>query len=334
MFPGAAQLLLLPPGTSQLCSPGRRAQGADAELAGRPGRSPRACRRAGCTASSARPSCAACRLRQRSSRRCRSPSPAWSWTAPCARCAPAPLGGGSLTCGAPTWRTAAQVLSTAFLAGQGPHPEQATRDWMWLGKDIAAVWPDLAGTGAPAARRAAGCTSSAPCARARPHAGPCTVADTEFPTFPETYMDAHIRYTAALQAEPQSRPTGSPAAHLRECHADRVSCWCRPQPTGMQMRICWSSHMARWAPAVGGWAPALMRCHFPQQQPCWVGVSVSRAPQAVGKSVTRILPYVSVFSVDHCGFTVASRSRDAQGDWDPWKLEDKSGSSGVQWSKR
>ena len=56
--------------------------------------------------------------------------------------------------------------------------------------------------------------------------------------------------------------------------------------------------------------------------------------QAVGKSVTRILPYVSVFAVDHCGFTVATRSKDAQGDWDPWKLEEKTGATGVQWSKR
>ena len=57
--------------------------------------------------------------------------------------------------------------------------------------------------------------------------------------------------------------------------------------------------------------------------------------QAVGKSVTRLLPYVSVYAVDHCGFTVAHRVKDAQGDWEvSWKLEEKSGATGVQWSKR
>ena len=43
-----------------------------------------------------------------------------------------------------------QVLSTAFLAGQGPPAGQSTKDWMWNGKDIASVWPDLAGEGAAA----------------------------------------------------------------------------------------------------------------------------------------------------------------------------------------
>ena len=42
-----------------------------------------------------------------------------------------------------------QVLSTAFLAGQGPLAGQTTKDWMWSGKDIASVWPDLAGEGRP-----------------------------------------------------------------------------------------------------------------------------------------------------------------------------------------
>lgn len=56
--------------------------------------------------------------------------------------------------------------------------------------------------------------------------------------------------------------------------------------------------------------------------------------QAVGKSVTRLLPYVSVYQVDHCGYTVAWRGRDKDGEWDNWNLEDSGGSTGVHWSKR
>ena len=90
-----------------------------------------------------------------------------------------------------------QVLSTAFLAGQGPHPEQSTRDWMWMGRDIATVWPDLAGSGASCWSRLL--KLPAACAEQLWDAGPSSVADTDFPSFPETYVDAHIRYTEALQ---------------------------------------------------------------------------------------------------------------------------------------
>lgn len=141
-----------------------------------------------------------------------------------------------------------EVLSTAFLAGQGPEKGQSIRSWMWQGKDLSQAWANQIGK------------------------GDASYVDLDFPAFPETFGDAHIRYTEALQRA-----------------ADR--------------------HLGK-------------------------NILVVTHGEAVGKSVTRLLPYVSVYSVDHCGYTVAWRPQDAAGEWENWHLEDKGGSTGVHWSKR
>ncbi|KAK9915097.1 hypothetical protein WJX75_004696 [Coccomyxa subellipsoidea] len=53
--------------------------------------------------------------------------------------------------------------------------------------------------------------------------------------------------------------------------------------------------------------------------------------EAVRRSVARLLPWATVYEVQHCGFTVARRERDAEGDWDAWELEDQDCTRGVSW---
>ncbi|KAK9815105.1 hypothetical protein WJX73_007686 [Symbiochloris irregularis] len=141
-----------------------------------------------------------------------------------------------------------EVMSTAFLAGHGPPKGQAAQAWMWQGKALTGVWKDQIGE------------------------GQVSYAEHDFANFPETYGDAHIRYTEALQRA-----------------ADR--------------------HAGK-------------------------NLAVVTHGEAVGKSVTRLLPYVSVYQVDHCGYTVAQRQQGKEGEWD-WQLQDsKGGTTGVHWSKR
>lgn len=55
--------------------------------------------------------------------------------------------------------------------------------------------------------------------------------------------------------------------------------------------------------------------------------------QAVGVSVTRLHPTAVVHSVQHCGFTVAWREMDEDGDWSLWQLEGSNlgNATGVAW---
>ena len=56
--------------------------------------------------------------------------------------------------------------------------------------------------------------------------------------------------------------------------------------------------------------------------------------QAVGVSVTRLHPTAEVHSVLHCGFTVAWREVDDEGDFSVWQLEGSSqgNAAGVAWT--
>ena len=58
--------------------------------------------------------------------------------------------------------------------------------------------------------------------------------------------------------------------------------------------------------------------------------------QAVGKSVTRLLPWVNVYGVQHGGFTVAWRELDDDGEWGMWELEaeEEGQLKGVFWHTR
>ena len=44
------------------------------------------------------------------------------------------------------------------------------------------------------------------------------------------------------------------------------------------------------------------------------------------------MPWAMVYEVRHCGFTVAWRKRDAEGEWDEWRLEDQQSCRGVAWA--
>jgi hypothetical protein len=39
-----------------------------------------------------------------------------------------------------------------------------------------------------------------------------------------------------------------------------------------------------------------------------------------------------VYEVKHCGFSVAWRERDEDGDWDMWNLVDQNACAGVSWA--
>lgn len=53
------------------------------------------------------------------------------------------------------------------------------------------------------------------------------------------------------------------------------------------------------------------------------------------RSITRIVPWAAVYEVKHCGFTVAWRSRDEDGDWGwEWHLEPAvPAENGVSWTQ-
>ena len=44
--------------------------------------------------------------------------------------------------------------------------------------------------------------------------------------------------------------------------------------------------------------------------------------QAVARAVTRLKPWAMVYDVKHCGFAVAWREKDEDGDWGLWQLEE------------
>ena len=43
--------------------------------------------------------------------------------------------------------------------------------------------------------------------------------------------------------------------------------------------------------------------------------------QVVNRSVSRILPWVTVVEAKHCCFTVSFREQDEDGDWGTWQLD-------------
>lgn len=43
--------------------------------------------------------------------------------------------------------------------------------------------------------------------------------------------------------------------------------------------------------------------------------------QAIHRSVVRLMPWVTVIEAEHCCYSVARRTQDADGDWGPWELD-------------
>ena len=55
--------------------------------------------------------------------------------------------------------------------------------------------------------------------------------------------------------------------------------------------------------------------------------------QAIGRAVSRILPWALVYNVQHCGFATAFRQIEADGCWGMWQLNE-SDCQGVEWTFR
>lgn len=43
--------------------------------------------------------------------------------------------------------------------------------------------------------------------------------------------------------------------------------------------------------------------------------------QAINRSIVRLMPWVTVVEAKHCCYSVARRTKDADGDWGPWELD-------------
>lgn len=55
--------------------------------------------------------------------------------------------------------------------------------------------------------------------------------------------------------------------------------------------------------------------------------------EAVGRAVSRILPHVIVYDVQHCGYAMTWREQEEDGEWGMWQL-DETASRGVHWTFR
>jgi hypothetical protein len=55
--------------------------------------------------------------------------------------------------------------------------------------------------------------------------------------------------------------------------------------------------------------------------------------QAVGRAITRIMPHVIVYDVQHCGYAMTWREQEEDGDWGLWQL-DETACRGVHWTFR
>lgn len=43
--------------------------------------------------------------------------------------------------------------------------------------------------------------------------------------------------------------------------------------------------------------------------------------QAINRSIVRLMPWVTVIEAQHCCYSVAHRTQDADGEWGPWELD-------------
>lgn len=135
------------------------------------------------------------------------------------------------------------------------------------------------------------------------------------PVYPESTEEAHARYTAALDTI-ADRHAGQNVLVVTHGEAVRRS-------VARLVRI----------PEAG--LPADKGAHCVSHQSCCTFFGRSRnhsnALLELTAAVCLQLPWATVYEVQHCGFTVARRERDAEGDWDAWELEDQDCIRGVSW---
>ena len=53
----------------------------------------------------------------------------------------------------------------------------------------------------------------------------------------------------------------------------------------------------------------------------------------MGRAITRIMPHVIVYDVQHCGYAMTWREQEEDGDWGLWQL-DETACRGVHWTFR